>query len=152
MSEHFWKLKSPKFAPRLCASTIWKSKSLKTERFGALLEVEARKICTTPARENDLEVEIVKTPGAGDFLKFKVLFAWQTQGFRHSILIKIAKTYCNCNSEVKCLVSMSCFREVSQNSQSISQSVSRSVSQPVSQSDSQSVSQSVNQSVSQSVR
>ena len=27
---------------------------------GALLEVELRKICTTPARENDLEVKIVK--------------------------------------------------------------------------------------------
>ena len=27
---------------------------------GALLEVELRKICTTPARESDLEVKIVK--------------------------------------------------------------------------------------------
>ena len=59
-SEHFWKFKMPKFAPRLRASTIWKSKSLKTDRFGALLEVEVGKICTTPARENDLEVKIVK--------------------------------------------------------------------------------------------
>ena len=33
---------------------------------GALLEVELRKICATPARENDLEVKIVKTPGARD--------------------------------------------------------------------------------------
>ena len=49
-----------KFAPRLRARTIWKSKLLKTERFGALLEVEVGKICTTPARENDLEVKIVK--------------------------------------------------------------------------------------------
>ena len=49
-----------KFAPRLRARTIWKSKSLKTERFGALLEVEVDKICTMPARENDLEVKIVK--------------------------------------------------------------------------------------------
>ena len=49
-----------KFAPRLRARTIWKSKSLKTERFGALLEVEVAKICTTPARQNDLEVKIVK--------------------------------------------------------------------------------------------
>ena len=29
-SEHLWKLKSSKFAPRLPARTIWKSKSLKT--------------------------------------------------------------------------------------------------------------------------
>ena len=54
----------PKFAPRLRASTIWKSKSLKTDSLGPLLEVEVGKICTTLARENDLEVKIVKTPGA----------------------------------------------------------------------------------------
>ena len=28
--------------------------------FGALLEVELDKICTTPARESDLEVKILK--------------------------------------------------------------------------------------------
>ena len=49
-----------KFAPRLRARTIWKSKSLKTDGLGALSEVEVAKICTTPARENDLEVKIVK--------------------------------------------------------------------------------------------
>ena len=37
-----------------------KLKSLKTESLGALLEVEVGKICTTPARNNDLEVKIVK--------------------------------------------------------------------------------------------
>ena len=49
-----------KFAPRLRARTIWKSKSLKTDGARPLLEVEVAKICTTPARENDLEVKIVK--------------------------------------------------------------------------------------------
>ena len=49
-----------KFAPRLRARVIWKSKSLKTRRLGALLEVGVAKICTTPARESDLEVKIVK--------------------------------------------------------------------------------------------
>ena len=49
-----------KFAPRLRARAIWKSKSLKTEGARALLDVEVGKICTTPARENDLEVKIVK--------------------------------------------------------------------------------------------
>ena len=49
-----------KFAPRLRVRAIWKSKSLKTDRFGALLEVEVPKICTTPAREYDSEVKIVK--------------------------------------------------------------------------------------------
>ena len=57
---------SRKFAPRLCARTIWKSKSLKTDGLGALLEVEVGKICTTPARESDSEVKTVKTPGARD--------------------------------------------------------------------------------------
>ena len=51
---------STKFAPRLRARAIRKSKSLKTRRPGALLEVELRKICTTPARQSDLEVKIVK--------------------------------------------------------------------------------------------
>ena len=49
-----------KFAPRLRATAIWKSKSLKTGIIGALLEIEVVKICTTLARENDLEVKIVK--------------------------------------------------------------------------------------------
>ena len=49
-----------KFAPRLRASTIWKSKSLKTDGARAHLEVEVGKICTTPARQHDLEVKIVK--------------------------------------------------------------------------------------------
>ena len=60
MSEHFWKLTSAKFAPRLRARAIWQWKSLKLEGFGGLLEVELRKNCTTPARESDLEVKIVK--------------------------------------------------------------------------------------------
>ena len=51
---------STKFAPRLRARAIWKSKSLKTRRLGTLLKVELDKICTTPARESDLEVKIVK--------------------------------------------------------------------------------------------
>ena len=51
---------STKFAPRLRARAIWKSKSLKHRRFGALLEVDLDKICTTPARKSDLEVKIVK--------------------------------------------------------------------------------------------
>ena len=56
-----------KFAPRLRARRIWKSKSLKTGMVGALLEVEVGKICTTPARENDLEVKIVNWHGRSTF-------------------------------------------------------------------------------------
>ena len=51
---------STKFAPRLRARAIRTSTSLKHRGFGALLEVDLDKICTTPARENDLEVKIVK--------------------------------------------------------------------------------------------
>ena len=54
----------------------------------------------------------VKTPGS------------RRMDFDAGILIKIAKTYCN--SEVKCLLTIPYFREVSQNS--FSQSVSQSVS------------------------
>ena len=50
-----------KFAPRLRARAIWKPKSLKADRFGALLEVDDGKICTTPARESDSAVKIVKS-------------------------------------------------------------------------------------------
>ena len=59
-AEDLWPKISTKFAPRLRARAIWKSKSLKHRGFGALLEVDLDKICTTPARESDLDVEIVK--------------------------------------------------------------------------------------------
>ena len=36
---------------------------------GALLEVEVAKICTTPARENDLEIKIVKNWGCESTLE-----------------------------------------------------------------------------------
>ena len=51
---------STKFAPRLRARAMWKSKSFKHRGFGALLEVDLRRNCTTPARESDLEVKTVK--------------------------------------------------------------------------------------------
>ena len=69
------KLKPPKFAPRLRARTIWKSKSLKTEGARALLKLKpVAKICTTPARENDLEVKIVKAQGLGPLLEVQSAF------------------------------------------------------------------------------
>ena len=100
MREHFWKLKCSKFAPRLRATTIWKSKSFKTDGLGALLEVEVGKICTTPARESDLEIKTVKPSGSRttfwnskcfsrgrrrDFDMFQN--AWQAQEF-----VRVAKT------------------------------------------------------------
>ena len=146
---HFLKFKSAKFAPRLHARAIRKSKSLNTGGVGALLEVELRKICTTPARERFLrkkkkrhhaacsehfwklrfakfaprlraraiwKPKPLKHQGPGTSFRFKVLFAWQAQGLRHSVLIKIAKTYWN--SGVKCLVNISFVKEASQKSYS----------------------------------
>ena len=42
--------------------------------FGALLEVELPKICTTPARESDLEVKIGKIDGLGTFFEVQSVF------------------------------------------------------------------------------
>ena len=41
MSEHFWKLSFAKFAPRLRARAIWKSKSLKTDGLGTFFDVQS---------------------------------------------------------------------------------------------------------------
>ena len=51
---------------KICTTPARESDSLKRGMLGALLEVDIDKICTTPARESDLEVKIVKTPGARD--------------------------------------------------------------------------------------
>ena len=69
--------------------------------FGRLFEVEVCKICTPLWRQSDLEAKPLKHQVLGALL----LFAWQARGFRHSILTKIAKTYCH--SETKCLVNKS---------------------------------------------
>ena len=48
------------------------------------MEVELRKICTTPARASDFGSQNrKKLTVSGRFLTFKVCFAWQAQGFRH---------------------------------------------------------------------
>ena len=39
-SEHFWNLSFAKFAPRLRARTIWKSKLIKIDDFGTFLEIQ----------------------------------------------------------------------------------------------------------------
>ena len=62
-----------------------------------------------------------------------MLFAWQAQGFRRSIRIKIAETYCN--SEAKRRLNMSVIFQASlaEQLQSVNQSDSQSVSQSISQ-------------------
>ena len=57
-----------KFAPRLRAAAIWKSKSLKTG-----------KICTAPARDSDLELKIVK-----NWYVRSTFGSWRRQNLHHA--------------------------------------------------------------------
>ena len=63
-SEHFWKLRCRKSAHRCGAKHISKSKVLKTDGLGALLEVEMLKKCTRFSREAHFQVKMLKTPHA----------------------------------------------------------------------------------------
>ena len=59
-SDHFWKLRCRKSARRCGAKHILKSKVLKTDGLGPLLEVEMSKKCTPLWREAHFEVKSVK--------------------------------------------------------------------------------------------
>ena len=59
-SDHFWKLRYRKSARRCDLKHISKSKVLKADRVGALLEVEMLKKCTPLWREAHLEVKMYK--------------------------------------------------------------------------------------------
>ena len=89
---------STKFAPRLRARAISKSKSLKTGMFGALLEVELDKICTTPARESDSEVKIVKTWHARSTLpRLRARTIWKSKPLKHQALgtfLEVESPFC----------------------------------------------------------
>ena len=62
-SDHFWKLRCRKSA-RLCgAKHISKSKCIKHNMFGPLLEVQMSKKCTPLWGEARFEVKMLKTPG-----------------------------------------------------------------------------------------
>ena len=84
----------PKFAPRLRARGIWKSKSLKTERFGALLEVEAGKICTTPARGTiwKFQSKSLKTESLGALLEVEDATICTTPARENDLEVKIVNT------------------------------------------------------------
>ena len=60
-SDHFWKLRCRKSARRCGAKQISKSKVLKTDGLGPLLEVQMSKKCTPLWREAHFEVKIYKT-------------------------------------------------------------------------------------------
>ena len=59
-SDHFWKLRCRKSARRCGAKHISKSKMLKTDGLGPLLEVEMSKKCTPLWREAHFQVKSVK--------------------------------------------------------------------------------------------
>ena len=58
--DHFWKLRCRKSARRCGAKHISKSKVLKTDGLGPLLEVEMSKKCTPLWREAHFQVKSVK--------------------------------------------------------------------------------------------
>ena len=62
-SDHFWKLRCRKSARRCGAKHISKSKVLKTDGLGPLLEVQMSKKCTPLWREAHFQVKMLKTPG-----------------------------------------------------------------------------------------
>ena len=68
-----------KFAPRLRARAIRKPKSLKHRGFGALLEIDLDKNCTTPARESDFDEKTAPR------CMFGALFgSWAPQNLHHA--------------------------------------------------------------------
>ena len=61
-SDHFWKLRCRKSTRRCGAKHISKSKVLKTDSLGPLLEVQMSKKCTPLWREAHFQVKMYKTP------------------------------------------------------------------------------------------
>ena len=83
-SDHFWKLRCRKSARRCGAKHVSKSKVLKTDGLGPLLEVEMSKKCTPLWREAHFEVKSVKnwrsrtTFGGSDVEKVHAVVARST--------------------------------------------------------------------------
>ena len=82
---------SPKFAPRLRARAIWKSKSLKHRGFGALLEIDIDKICTTPARESDRKAKSLKRGMPGALLEVDIDKICTTPARESDLEVKIVR-------------------------------------------------------------
>ena len=102
-AEMIWDVWDEVLAGRTCAKCCVSSK----KRAGV------RRIGCPRCRQN-LHHAVAREPRCGVKAPFKVLFAWQVQGPRQRIHIKMAQTFCN--SEVKCLVNVSFFKEVPQKS------------------------------------
>ena len=83
-SDHFWKLRCRKNARRCGAKHISKSKVLKIDGLGPLLEVQMSKKCTPLWREAHFQVKIYKTHqvrttfGSGDVEKVHAIVARST--------------------------------------------------------------------------
>ena len=67
---------------------------LKTEGFGALLEVEMLKKCTALWREAHFEVKSVKTGGLGPLWKLRCRKSARRCGAKHIWKSKVLKTGC----------------------------------------------------------
>ena len=73
-------------------SAIWKSKSFKTGRPGALLEVDIDKLYTTPARENDFYQKMGPCCRFGALLGVKLPKICTTLAYANDLEIKIVKS------------------------------------------------------------
>ena len=90
-SEHFWKLSFPKFAPRLRARTIRKSKSLKHQGLGTFFEVESLFRVAGAGISTRCKIRGRRRSSSGSQKRWQARwiwrgsetmgFAWQAQGF-----------------------------------------------------------------------
>ena len=88
---------------------IWKSKSLKIGMVGALSEVQIAKICTTPARDCDLEVKIVKSGMVGPLLEIEVAQICTTPARESDLEAKIVKIPGSWTNFLRFKVGSKCF-------------------------------------------
>ena len=96
-SDHFWKLRCRKSARHCGAKHISKSKVLKTDGFGALLEVEMSKKCTPLWREAHFKVKSWKKWAVwSTFGRSGVVLRGRHKGF--CTLPKVSKMWAFCSS------------------------------------------------------
>ena len=96
-SDHFWKLRCPKSAPRCGAKQISKSKCTKHTNLGPLLEVEMLKKCMPLWCEADFQVKSVKIWRArSTFGRSDVVSCGRRKGL--CTLSKVSKTWGFCSS------------------------------------------------------
>ena len=74
LSEHLWKFRCRKSARHCGTKHVSKSKVLKSDGLGALLEVQMSKKCTPLWREAHFEVKSLKTDGLRLLLDVQMSF------------------------------------------------------------------------------